>query len=104
MKKGFSFLCIISALLCFSLLSCKLKVEEEKEELVQKPDIDISNKQVTLIIQTIQPIALLMSLYLKMKNINTRHVTRIPKVSIIQTGQMKSKLTASMMPSLPVTT
>ncbi len=50
MKKGFSFLCIISALLCLSVLSCKLKVEEDKEELLQKPDIDISNKQVTLII------------------------------------------------------
>lgn len=53
MKKGFSFLCIISALLCLSVLSCKLKVEEDKEELLQKPDIDLSDQQVTLIIPKI---------------------------------------------------
>ena len=65
MKKGFSFFCIISALLCFSLLGCKLKVEEEKEELVQKPDIDISNKQVTLIIPKINSSTNYINIYRK---------------------------------------
>lgn len=53
MKKVFSFFCIISALLCFSLLSCKLKVEEEKEELLQKPDIHNIDGRVTLFIPKI---------------------------------------------------
>ena len=65
MKKGFSLFCIISALLCFSLLGCKLKVEEEKEELVQKPDLRNIDGRVTLIIPKINSKTYYINIYRK---------------------------------------
>ena len=68
MKKGFSFLCIISALLCLSVLSCKLKVEEDKEELLQKPDIHNIDGRVTLIIPKINSKTDYINIYRKDSN------------------------------------
>lgn len=68
MKKGFSFLCIISALLCLSVLSCKLKVEEDKEELLQKPDLRNIDGRVTLIIPKINSKTDYINIYRKDNN------------------------------------
>ena len=48
MKKGTSFFYISLALIAVSLLSCKLKTEEE--DLLDKPGVHITKNQVTLII------------------------------------------------------
>lgn len=48
MKKGTSFFYISLALIAVSLLSCKLKTEEE--DLLDKPGVNITENQVTLII------------------------------------------------------
>ncbi len=48
MKKGTSFFYILVSILCLVLCTCKLSLEDT--ELFQKPDLDLSDRQVTLII------------------------------------------------------
>ena len=48
MKKGTSFFYISLALLTFTFFSCKLKVEDE--DLYDKPGVNVTNNQITLII------------------------------------------------------
>ena len=51
MKKGTFVFYTLFLFLCFFISACKVEVQDQK--LLQKPDIDISDKQVTLIIHKI---------------------------------------------------
>ena len=65
MKKGFSFFYISLALLTITLFSCKLKIEEE--DLYDKPGVNVTNNQITLIIPMVSKDTKYINVYRKDK-------------------------------------
>ncbi len=65
MKKGTSFFYISLALLTITLFSCKLKMEEE--DLYDKPGVNVTNKQITLIIPMVSKETKYINVYRKDK-------------------------------------
>ncbi len=66
MKKGTSFIYITVSILCLMLCTCKLSLEDT--ELFQKPDLDLSNRQVTLIIPKLNNSTDYINIYRKQSN------------------------------------
>lgn len=61
MKKGTFIFCTFFLFLCFFISACKVEVKDPK--LLQKPDVDISDKQVTLIIHKISATTSYINIY-----------------------------------------
>lgn len=68
MKKGSSFFYIASVIFLLSVTGCKLKLEDT--ELLQKPDLDLSDRQVTLIIPKMNNSTDYINVYRKESNSN----------------------------------
>lgn len=65
MKKGTSFFYISLTLLSITLFSCKLKIEEE--DLYDKPGVNVTNNQITLIIPMVSKETKYVNVYRKNK-------------------------------------
>ena len=70
MKKGTSFFYISLALLTFTFFSCKLKVEDE--DLYDKPGVNVTNNQITLIIPMVSKNTKYVNIYRRDKQNDNR--------------------------------